>query len=120
MLGHAEGTAAPTILCILKYELLIRHAGLVYTYLAGHVGHTRHQGSFRALARGYTHWALGHSQELAVNTNHPYYCHVRCTMNPSVKTGTYEVYLLLSREDHLQLYVLANVTVLLRKCELCL
>ena len=101
MLGHAVGTAAPTILCVLKNELLICHSGLVYTYLAGHVGHTRDQGAFRALARGYTHWASGRLQELAVNTNHPYYCHVRCTMNPSMKTGTYEVYLLLSREGSL-------------------
>ena len=82
-------------------QYVLFYSGLVYTYLAGHVGHTGDQGAFRALARGYTHWASGRLQELEVNTNHPQYCHVRCAMNPSMKTGTYRVHLLLSQERSL-------------------
>ena len=46
--------------------------GLVYTYLAGNVGQAGDEGAFRALARGYTHWASGRLQQLQVNTNNPY------------------------------------------------
>ncbi len=38
--------------------------GLLYTYLAGHVGLIGDQGAFRALSRGYTHWASGRVDEL--------------------------------------------------------
>ena len=82
----------------------------MYTYLAGHVGHTSNEGAFRTLDRGYKHWASGRLQELDVNVNHPKYCHVRCTMNPSMKTGTYHVYLLLGREGSL-------ATICSAKCE---
>ena len=78
--------------------LLYIHIGLVYTYLAGHLGWTGEEGAFRALSRGYTHWASGRLQELKVNTNNPMFCHVQGTMAPSMKTGTYKVYLLLGRE----------------------
>ena len=75
--------------------------GLVYTYLAGHVGRTGDQGAFRALARGYTHWSSGRLEEMDVNTNHPEYCHVRCTMTPSMKSIPYHIYLLLGRDGEL-------------------
>ena len=54
------------------------NVGLVYTYLAGHVGHFGEEGAFRALERGYAHWASGRLQELQVNTNQ-FFCHVKCT-----------------------------------------
>ena len=47
---------------------------------------------------GGTHWASGRLQELEVNTNNPSYCHVRCTTTPSMKSGTYHVYLLLGND----------------------
>ena len=72
--------------------------GLVYTYLAGHVGCVGDEGAFRALSRGYTHWASGRLEEIQVNTNHPQYCHVRCKIKPSMKVGIYNVYILLGRE----------------------
>ena len=81
--------------------LLSAHIGLVYTYLAGHVGHTGGQGAFRALTRGYTHWASGRLEEMEVNVSHPAYCHVRCKTKPSMRTGLYHVYLLLGREGEL-------------------
>ena len=59
------------------------------------------QGAFRALTRGYTHWASGRLQEMVVNTTHPAYCHLRCIMKPSMKAGLYHVYLLLGREGEL-------------------
>ena len=75
--------------------------GLLYTYLAGHVGRVGDQGAFRALTRGYTHWASELLQELEVNTNHPEFCHVRVTMKPRMKEGTYHIYLLFGREGEL-------------------
>ena len=70
---------------------------MVYTYLAGAVGHSRSQGAFRALSRGYIHWASGRLNVMDVHTQHPEFCHVRSTMTPSMKTGTYQVYILLGR-----------------------
>ena len=70
-------------------------------YLAGHVRHTSEQGAFRALTRGYTHWASGRSQEMEVNIAHPAYCHMCCMMKPSMKAGLYHVYLLLGWEGEL-------------------
>lgn len=81
-----------------SYVICFIPVGLVYTYLAGHVGGAGDEGAFRALACGYTHWASGRLQELQVNTNNPLYCHVRCVMSPSMKAGTYCVYLLLGKE----------------------
>ena len=76
-------------------------SGLLYTYLAGHVGRDGCEGAFRALSRGYTHWASGRLEELRVNTNHPEYCHVQCSMKPSMRAGVYSVYILLGREGSL-------------------
>ena len=56
-------------------------------------------GAFRALTRGYNHWASGHLNHIEVNTMHPNYCHVRSTCVPSMKPGKYQVYLLLSQEN---------------------
>ena len=75
--------------------------GLVYTYLASHVGRMGEQGAFMALTRGYTHWASGLLQQLEVNTNNPNFCHVRIAMKPSMKDGFYHVYILLARDGHL-------------------
>ena len=83
------------------YGIVTYNAGLVYTYLARHVGHFGDQGAFRALTHGYTHWASGRLQEMEVNTKHPSYCHIRCTTNPSMRDGVYKVYLLLGREGEL-------------------
>lgn len=74
---------------------------MVYTYLAGHVCHIGDEGAFRALSRGYTHWASGRVDELQVNTNNPQCCHIRCKMKPSMKTGVYNTYMLLGREGDL-------------------
>ena len=73
-------------------------AGMLYTYLACGVGRSEVQGAFRALTRGYNHWASGRLDQLQVNTAHPEYCHVRGTCTPSMKPGSYHVYLLLRKE----------------------
>ncbi len=78
--------------------LSVAYTGLVYTYLSGHVGHVGDHGTFRALARGYTHWSSGRLEEVQINTNHPQYCHVRCKMKPSMKVGIYNTYILLGKE----------------------
>lgn len=75
--------------------------GLLYTYLAGHVGRNGSEGAFRALSRGYTHWASGRLDELQVNSNHPEYCYIQCSLKPSMKAGMYHVYILLGREGNL-------------------
>ena len=80
---------------------IIVTTGLVYMYLAGLVGHMGDQGAFRALARGYTHWASGRLEEIQINTNNPEYCHVQCKIKPSMKVGVYNVYILLGKEGEL-------------------
>ena len=61
------------------------------------VGHFGEEGAFRALERGYAHWASGRLQELQVNANQ-FFCHVKCTTSPSMKGGIYKVYMLLGKE----------------------
>lgn len=75
--------------------------GLLYTYLAAGSGRKETHGAFRALQRGYTHWASGRLDGLEVNYRHPQYCHVRCCMTPSMKVGLYHVYLLLGKNGKL-------------------
>jgi len=77
------------------------HTGVVYTYLAGHVGRSSEQGAFRALARGCNLWGSGRINQIKVNTNHPEYCYVCCTIKPSMKAGSYHVQMLLGREGEL-------------------
>lgn len=81
--------------------ITLPHAGLLYSYLAAHVDRSDSEGAFRALTRGYTHWASGRLEQLSVNINNPKYCHVRATMKPSMKTGVYHVYLLLESVEGL-------------------
>lgn len=69
-------------------------SGTVYTYVARHTGRDSGEGTFRALLRGYTHWASGRIDRLEVNLQHPKYCHVRSVMKRSMKPGTYHVWLL--------------------------
>ena len=82
----------------------------MYTYLAGHVGHSSEQGAFRALTRGYNLWASGRIDQIEVNIEHPKYCHVCCSIKPSIKVGLYHVQILLGREGGL-------VTVCSASCE---
>ena len=78
--------------------LCILFTGMLYTYLACGVGLSKVQGAFRALTRGYNHWASGRLDHLQINSMHPEYCHVRVSCTPSMKPGTYNVYLLLHKE----------------------
>ena len=72
--------------------------GVLYTYLAEGVGRSKAaEGAFRALSRGFTHWASGRLEHLEINVKNPSYCHVRSNMKPSMKQGSYDVYLLLER-----------------------
>ena len=72
--------------------------GVLYAYLAEGVGRsTAAEGAFRALSRGFTHWASGRLEHLEINIKNPSYCHVRSNMKPSMKQGSYDVYLLLER-----------------------
>lgn len=82
--------------------------GLLYTYLAGHVGRKGDEGAFRALTRGYNHWASGRLDQLEINVNHPEYCHIRCSMKASMKSNMYHVYLLLGRQGELATVVSAT------------
>lgn len=79
----------------------INVAGLLYTYLAEGVGTKCVSGAFRALKRGFTHWASGRMGHLSVNYTHPKYCHVKCDVTPSMKTGLYRVYILLIKHKDL-------------------
>lgn len=74
-------------------------AGLLYTYLAYGTKQSDMQGAFRALTRGYNHWASGRLDQLQVHVLHPTYCHVQCVCTPSMKPGKYKVYILLDHEN---------------------
>ena len=58
-------------------------------------GHTPMQGAFRALTRGFNHWASGRLHQVQVNSQ---LCHVHATCTPSMKPGNYHMYLLLARD----------------------
>lgn len=79
------------------------YVGMMYTYLAAGCGRKdlESQGAFRALQRGYVHWASGRLDRLEVNHHHPHYCRVRCNMTPSMKSDIYHVYLLLGKDEQL-------------------
>ena len=68
----------------------------MYQYLSEGVGHGSDSKTFRALYRGYNHWASGRVDKIEVNYQKLYYCFVRAVVTPSMKAGTYKVYLLLS------------------------
>ena len=70
------------------------------SYLANGCGRSTNEGAFRALKRGYVHWASGRLDNLEMNSKHPHFCHVRCSMTPSMKPSVYKVYLLLGKEGH--------------------
>ena len=71
---------------------------LLYTYLASGCGRKSTHGAFRALKRGYVHWASGRLDRLEVHCTHPHFCYVRCNMTPSMKSGIYHVYMLLGKK----------------------
>ena len=73
----------------------------MYTYLASGAGRTQSEGTFRALSRGFIHWASGRIESIEVNVHNPLYFHVRSSMKPSMKQGSYRVWILLYRDDDL-------------------
>lgn len=79
-----------------SYTLL----GTLYTYLACGVG-SKLKRAFRTLTHGYNHWASGRLDQLQVHTMHPQYCHIRGTTTPSMKPGSYLVYILLHRNGQI-------------------
>jgi len=79
-------------------KILCVTAGTIYAYLSSHVGHESGEGTFRSQTRGYTDWASGHIDCLDINTQHPEYCHIQSVMKPSMKPGSYHVWLLLGHD----------------------
>ena len=67
----------------------------LYTYMAEGVGNTKGSSAFRALKRGYVHWASGRMKKLEVQTRHPSFTFVHSTVIPSMRSGTCSVKLLL-------------------------
>ena len=65
------------------------------TYLDSHTGRERGEGTFRALSRGYTHWASGRVKRIEVNSENSLYCHVQSVMKPSMRQGSYRIWLML-------------------------
>ena len=70
---------------LIQFEIMCSESllGLLYVHLAGNVGKTGEE--FRALTRGYTHWASGRLEQMEVNIQHPEFCHIRCYMRASMK-----------------------------------
>ena len=69
--------------------------GMMYSYLDSHTGREHGEGTFRALSRGYTHWESGHVERIEVNFNNSLYCHVQSVMKPSMKQGSYRIWIVL-------------------------
>lgn len=70
----------------------------LYTYLAEGVGNAKGSQAFRALKRGYIHWASGRINKLELHTLHPLYTFLWCWIIPSMKPGTYLVKLILKKQ----------------------
>jgi len=68
-------------------------SGMVYLYLAKDTCQDNGRSTFRALARGNTHWASGHINTILVN------CHIESIMRPSMKDGSYRVWIMLGGND---------------------
>lgn len=90
--------------------------GILYTYLAKGCERISGHGAFRALNRGYVHWASGRLGQIEVNLKHPSFCHVRCSTTPSMKAGKYCVHILLGREGEFATIERASVNVQLGTC----
>ena len=69
--------------------------GMVYSYLDTHTGREHGEGTFRALSCGYTHWASGRVERIEVNCKNPLYCHIQSVMKPSMRQGSYRIWLVL-------------------------
>ena len=70
---------------------------LALSYLSAHASQGSGDRTFRVLTQGYSHWAWGRIDRLEVNVQHPQYCHVQSSMKPSMKPGSYHVWILLKR-----------------------
>lgn len=73
----------------------------MYTYIAAYFGHSSEQGAFRALTTGYNLWASGRIDQIEVNIEHPKYCHMSCSIKPSIMAGWYHLQMLLGWEGEL-------------------
>ena len=70
----------------------------LYTCLAEGVGNAKGAMAFRALKRGYNHWASGRLSKLEIHNLHPSYTFVRSSILPSMRAGTYTVTVILKKE----------------------
>ena len=70
----------------------------LYTYHADCVGNTKGSMAFRALKKGYVHWASGRMNKIEVQTHHPHFAFVRSVMIPSMRSGTYSLKVLLKKQ----------------------
>ena len=73
--------------------------GLVYTYLSQRTSNDNGESTFLELTRGYTHWKPGCIHAISINIKHPIYCHIQSTMKPSMKPDSYQVWIMLQRDD---------------------
>ena len=85
--------------------------GIVYTYLARQTCQDNGQSSFRALTQGFTHWKSCRVNTISINVCNPTNCHVKSVMQPSMKSGTYHVWLMLQRSE------MGHVNVMRATCE---
>ena len=87
------------VACNIGMHNKILFIGLLYTYMAKCTGNeSKGHGAFRALQGGFSHWASGRLKYREVNCKQPLFCHVQCSMIPSMKDGLYHVYVLLAVE----------------------
>lgn len=72
--------------------------GTLYTYLAEGFGNVLGKRAFRALTRGYVHYASGRVKNIEVQNKSMSYTFVRSSMIPSMKPRQYKVQLMLKKE----------------------
>ena len=75
-------------------------SGMIYSYLAKETCQDDGRNTFRALTRGYIQWSSGRIQMMSVNLQHPINSHnIESTMRPSMKAGSYHVWIMLGKND---------------------
>lgn len=71
---------------------------VLYTYLAEGVGNTQGKKAFRALKRGYVHYASNRIYKIEIQNRHSNYSFLRMSTHPSMRPGTYKVTMVLKKD----------------------
>lgn len=79
----------------LLFIMIICPLCTVYTYLASGAARAQSEGTFCALTHGFTYWASVSIDSIEVKIHNPLHAHTQSWMKPSMKQGSYHVWILL-------------------------